>query len=124
MWPSASAGTSALDRHLQHQPDDHQTYLYENTSYPFALTGITDENGNRYATWGYDGNGRGILSELAGAVNYRSVYYDDSNGNRTVKGPLGIVETYNSRPCRACRRSPRSTAPPIPPSRRPRNLHL
>ena len=43
-------------------PATHQTYLYENTTYPYALTGITDENGNRYATWGYDGNGRGILS--------------------------------------------------------------
>ena len=35
------------------------TYLYENASYPFALTGITDENGNRYATWGYDSIGPG-----------------------------------------------------------------
>jgi len=75
-------------------PSTTLTYLYENTSYPFALTGITDENGNRYATWGYDGNGRGILSELSGAVNYTSVYYNDTNGNRVVKGPLGIVETY------------------------------
>ena len=75
-------------------PATHQTYLYENTSYPYALTGITDENGNRYATWGYDGNGRGILSQLSGAVNYTSVYYDDTTGNRVVKGPLGIVETY------------------------------
>lgn len=75
-------------------PTTHQTYLYENTSYPFALTGITDENGNRYATWGYDGAGRGILSQLSGAVNYTSVYYNDTNGNRVVRGPLGIVETY------------------------------
>ncbi len=73
-------------------PATHQTYLYENTSYPFALTGITDENGNRYATWGYDGPGRGILSQLSGAVNYTSVYYNDTTGNRVVKGPLGIVE--------------------------------
>ncbi len=75
-------------------PATHQTYLYENTSYPFALTGITDENGNRYATWGYDSKGRSILSELSGAVNYTSVSYDDTTGNRIVKGPLGIVETY------------------------------
>jgi YD repeat-containing protein len=70
------------------------TYMYENADYPFALTGITDENGNRYATWGYDNNGRGILSQLSGAINYTSVYYNDTNGNRVVKGPLGIVETY------------------------------
>jgi YD repeat-containing protein len=75
-------------------PATHQTYLYENTGFPNQLTGITDENGNRYATWGYDGSGRGILSQLAGAVNYTSVYYNDTTGNRVVKGPLGIVNTY------------------------------
>jgi YD repeat-containing protein len=79
-------------------PATHQTYLYENTSYPYALTGITDENGKRHATWGYDSLGRGILSELAGAVNYTSVTYDDTTGNRTVTGPLGIVETYKFAP--------------------------
>ena len=91
----ASGGTNLLSTvTYATSPTTHQTYLYENTSYPYALTGITDENGNRYATWGYDGNGRGILSQLAGAVNYTSVYYDDTTGNRVVKGPLGIVETY------------------------------
>jgi RHS repeat-associated protein len=75
-------------------PTTHQTYLYENRYFPYALTGITDENGKRYATWGYDGFGRGILSQLSGAVNYTSVYYNDTTGNRVVKGPLGIVETY------------------------------
>jgi YD repeat-containing protein len=75
-------------------PTTSLTYLYENAYFPYALTGITDENGNRYATWGYDNNGRGILSQLSGAVNYTSVSYDDTTGNRVVKGPLGIVETY------------------------------
>ena len=27
-------------------PTTHQTYLYENAYFPYALTGITDENGN------------------------------------------------------------------------------
>ena len=91
----ASAGTNLLSTVTYNtSPTTHQTYLYENASYPYALTGITDENGKRYATWGYDSNGRGILSQLSGAVNYTSVYYNDANGNRVVKGPLGIVETY------------------------------
>lgn len=75
-------------------PTTSQTYLYENASFPAALTGITDENGKRYATWSYDGTGRATLSQLAGAVNFTSVSYDDSTGNRSVKGPLGQVETY------------------------------
>ena len=95
MWTLQAAGRNLLSTvTYATSPATHQTYLYENTSYPYALTGITDENGNRYATWGYDGNGRGILSQLAGAVNYTSVYYNDTTGNRVVKGPLGIVETY------------------------------
>jgi RHS repeat-associated protein len=89
-----STGTQLTSVSYNTSPTTKQTYLYENASYPSALTGITDENGNRYATWGYDGLGRGILSELSGAVNYTSVYYNDSNGNRVVKGPLGLVETY------------------------------
>ena len=49
-----------------------QTYLYENASYPSALTGITDENGNRYATWSYDGNGRASSASLpAGQFHIR-----------------------------------------------------
>jgi hypothetical protein len=49
-------------------PATHQTYLYENTGLPSALTGITDENGHQYATWAYDGMGRAISSQLAGGV--------------------------------------------------------
>ena len=90
-----SAGTNLLSTVTYNtSPTTSLTYLYENTDFPYALTGITDENGNRYATWGYDSKGRGILCQLSGAVNYTSVYYNDTTGDRVVKGPLGIVETY------------------------------
>jgi uncharacterized protein RhaS with RHS repeats len=75
-------------------PATHLTYTYANTSYPAALTGITDENGHAYASWTYDSTGRAISSQLAGGINFTSVTYDDTTGNRLVKGPLGIVETY------------------------------
>ena len=35
-------------------------YVYENTSYRNFLTGVIDENGNRYATWAYNSSGRAI----------------------------------------------------------------
>src|SRR5271166_2420973 len=70
------------------------TYVYENTNLPFALTGITDENGHSYASWAYDGVGRAVSSQLSGGVNFTSVTYFDNNGNRNVTGPLGILETY------------------------------
>lgn len=74
-------------------PATSQTYHYENASYPFALTGITDENGHRYATWTYDSSGRATSSQLAGGAVLTQISYI-STGGRTVTGPLGIVETY------------------------------
>jgi uncharacterized protein RhaS with RHS repeats len=50
------------------------TYVYGNTNLPFALTGITDENGHGYASWAYDGQGRAVSSQLAGGVNFTSVH--------------------------------------------------
>ncbi len=44
-------------------------YHYENTNFPHHLTGITDENGNRYANFGYDVKGRGIFTEYAQTTN-------------------------------------------------------
>jgi YD repeat-containing protein len=75
-------------------PATHQTYAYSNTSFPTALTGITDENGHSYASWTYDSTGRGATSQLASGVNFTSVSYFDDTGYRNVTGPLGIQETY------------------------------
>jgi YD repeat-containing protein len=75
-------------------PATSQTYLYENASYPFALTGITDENGARYATWAYDGSGRATSNQLAGGADLTQISYSSANNDRTVTGPLGIQETY------------------------------
>jgi YD repeat-containing protein len=52
-----------------------RTYLYENASLPWALTGINDELGIRKATFGYDGAGRAISTENAGGVNRYAVSY-------------------------------------------------
>ena len=35
-----------------------RSFLYENQMYPRFLTGIIDENGERYATWTYDASGQ------------------------------------------------------------------
>jgi len=45
-----------------------RTYHYEDTSFPNALTGITDENSDRFATWSYDSTGRVATSEHAGGT--------------------------------------------------------
>ncbi len=81
-----------------------KTYLYDESaevpsgsSFPNALTGIVDQNGNRYATFGYDTSGRLVLSEHAQTTNsvgqdQYTFSYDsatqttatDAAGNKTV----------------------------------------
>ncbi|GEM_PF-1389699 len=45
-----------------------KTYHYESPARPQALTGITDEEGVRYASWSYDWVGRATSSEYIGGV--------------------------------------------------------
>ena len=93
MSPFSSAAP-ALHRHLRHQPGDASDLPVREHQLPFALTGITDENGNRYATWGYDSAGAGHPQPAFRRSELHLVYYNDTTGNRVVKGPLGIVDTY------------------------------
>lgn len=46
-----------------------RTYLYERTDFPWALTGIQDENGTRLTTYTYDQDGRAICTEASGGAN-------------------------------------------------------
>lgn len=90
-------------------------YHYENTDFPNALTGITDENGNRYASWEYDSEGRAISSEHAGGVERVDITYN-TNGKATVVDSKGMTLIYefvrqhgvvkvshiNGGPCSSC----------------------
>ena len=69
-------------------------YHYGYTNYPHALTGITDENNNRYATWTYDEEGRAISSEHANGVDKTTLTYN-ADGTTTVTNPLGKQTTYH-----------------------------
>jgi len=78
-------------------------YLYNEpahtagTNQPYALTGIIDASGQRYATFAYDANGKAVSTEHAGGVDrYALSYQTDSNGNptsATVTDPLGTTYT-------------------------------
>jgi YD repeat-containing protein len=59
----------------------------------FALTGITDENGARFATYKYDPQGRAVSSEHAGGAGLTTVTYN-ADGSSTVLQPLGSARTY------------------------------
>ena len=75
-------------------------YLYENPSFPNALTGMVDENGTRSATYAYDAQGRAISSELAGGADKYQVSYGSSttagalNTSATITDPLGTARSY------------------------------
>lgn len=71
------------------------TYHYENATHPYALTGITDERGVRYATWTYDIKGRVLTSSHAGGADTYTFAYDDVTNKRTVTNPLGKQTTYH-----------------------------
>ena len=76
-------------------PNDNSTriYHYEDPNYLNALTGITDENAQRYATWSYDAQGRATSSEHAGGQESVSITYN-SDGTSTVTDANGAIRTY------------------------------
>ncbi|MDP1956267.1 MAG: hypothetical protein Q8K71_17530 [Polaromonas sp.] len=64
-------------------------FLYENASFPWALTGVIDENNTRYATVGYDGQGRAISTEYTGGVGRYSVSYGQAPA-------VSVVDSYDA----------------------------
>ena len=94
---NAVAGRSQLTKVTYFtNPATTQTYLYEDAALPFALTGIIDEDGNRYATWTYDATARGLTSQIGNGANLTTVVYN-SDGSRIVTNALGVQETYKYR---------------------------
>lgn len=89
-------------------------YLYEDARFPHAMTGVIDEDGNRYATWTYDSQGRANSSQNAGGANSTSITYN-VDGSADVTEPTGLVRhliftvidgksllTSTSAPCTEC----------------------
>ncbi|WP_167369241.1 RHS repeat-associated core domain-containing protein [Pseudovibrio denitrificans] len=75
---------------------DGKTYHYENTSFPNALTGITDNRGVRISTYAYDNFGRAISTEGAAGTNKYTVEYGTSGNHvtRRITNPLGKNTTF------------------------------
>ena len=71
-------------------------------SYVNSLTGMLDENGNRFASWTYDAAGRATSSEhgsFGSGIDHIGLTYTapDASGNSTtnVTDSRGAVRTYN-----------------------------
>ncbi|MDX1430765.1 MAG: DUF6531 domain-containing protein, partial [Rhodothermales bacterium] len=70
-----------------------RTYVYEDPRFPFHVTGIIDENGNRFSNVAYDDQGRAILSEQEGGINRITISYN-TDGTSTVTDALGNQTVY------------------------------
>ncbi|MBN1378540.1 MAG: RHS repeat protein [Gammaproteobacteria bacterium] len=98
---------------VTHPDTSSRIYHYENSKCKEALTGITDENGVRFATFEYDTSCRVTSTEHAGGVDHYSVSYGTNSA--TVIDPLGSIRNYDfttvlgvvkntnvSQPCPSC----------------------
>jgi RHS repeat-associated protein len=71
-------------------------YVYEDTNFPTFITGIIDESGQRFSTYGYDLDGRVILSEHAGGAEHIELSYTSTSTTVTETiGASTAVRTYN-----------------------------
>jgi RHS repeat-associated protein len=100
-YSSSGTNGTTLDRlasvSYNTSPVTSQTYVYGNSSFPFALTSRIDENGNTANAWTYDTVGRGISSERFSAVNTpveQTTFAYNADGTVTVTNPLGEQDTY------------------------------
>ncbi len=67
-----------------------RSYVYDDAVDPLLLTGIVDENNQRYAAWQYDGEGRVTASRHGGVSSpIDLVQFDYQYGRTTVTSPLG-----------------------------------
>jgi RHS repeat-associated protein len=72
-----------------------RTYLYEDSRWPLALTGIINEAGVRYASFAYDDQGRATNSSHAGGVQSYTLSYPPDVNARGRLIALGEPVTAN-----------------------------
>jgi RHS repeat-associated protein len=75
------------------RPAETVSYQYTDATFPFALTGLVDEDGNLFESWAYDGNGRVVSNQEAGGANLTGFTYN-SDGSTTVTNALGQQQVY------------------------------
>ncbi|WP_186442607.1 DUF6531 domain-containing protein, partial [Lysobacter antibioticus] len=70
-----------------------RTYHYEDAAFPRHLTGITNEQAQRYSTFSYDTQGRLLVSQHAGGADKVALSYTAAGG-AIVTDALGYKTTY------------------------------
>ena len=67
----------------------------QNTALYSFLTGLLDENGSRFASWGYDTQGRVVSSQHGVGVEKYSLTYTTPEVTTTVTDALGVSRDYS-----------------------------
>jgi YD repeat-containing protein len=70
-----------------------RVYDYEDPNFAYALTGVTDENGDRYSTFAYDSSSLVVSTEHAGGYGAFSLQYN-ADASTTVTDALQNSTTY------------------------------
>ena len=101
-------------------PGLHKRVFYYNeqlntagTNRPNVLTGITDENASRYATYQYDTAGRAVHEEHAGGVDGYSVSYN-ADATSTVTDPLSTAHAFGYQTVQRVTKTTSITGPACP----------
>ena len=91
-------------------------YVYEQPEFPFSVTGIIDENNNRYSTYQYYiGNGWAMSSQLAGGADFISLQPNThGGGDNTTTDAFGLVRTYTFVQYDGSLRNTSISGPPCP----------
>ena len=91
---SYSYGSHSNLEYVRYPGNKYREYLYEDPDLPHHLTGIEDENNDRYATWQYDDAGRAIVSRRYGGKQRVDFAYN-TNGTTTLTLANGSTRTYD-----------------------------
>jgi len=96
-FTAATGGDQLTSVTYNTNPVTSQTYVYGNSTLPFALTGIIDENNNRFATWTYNSLGQGLTSQHGtgtSTADLTTLTYN-STGTTKVTNAFGVADTYS-----------------------------
>lgn len=88
LYPDSTPANSADNPKLVYE------YL-QSAEFRYALTGIYDERGVKFASWTYDSKGRATSSQHSGGDGLTTFGYDDVNNKVTVTNALGRSTVYS-----------------------------
>jgi YD repeat-containing protein len=87
-------GATYADGSSRHYAYNEAAHMASGSSFPQALTSLSNENGQTYATWDFDAQGRATRSQQAGGANRVDMAYP-ADGTTVVTDALAQQRTVN-----------------------------